>query len=121
MDEHARESETVRPASGRRAIPALFTVLALAAVVCRHDAHLSWPGTALVLVVIVAAFALYWRFMTRKVVPLLIGRRGTWQTRSGRLKVTVTCKSCGSSVDTTGGAQTDYACPSCGEEIGRTA
>jgi hypothetical protein len=119
MGEPLPDSETVRPVSWRRAIAPLFVVLVLAALVCRRDVHLSWPGTALVLVVIVAATALYWRFVTHKVLPALTGRRGTWQTRSGRLKVTVTCKSCGNSVDTTSG-QGD-SCSSCGQEIGRTS
>jgi hypothetical protein len=119
MGESPPESETVRPGNWRRAIAPLFAVLVLAAVVCRRDVHLSWSGTALVLVVIVAATSLYWRFVTQKVLPSLAGRRGTWQTRSGRLKVTVTCKSCGNSMDVTSGR--GDSCPSCGQEMGHTS
>ena len=115
-EQQPRENETVQPVSWHRTIAPLFVVLVLAGVFCRHDVHLSWPGTALVLVVIVVAYALYWRFMTRKVVPSLIGRHRTWQTRSGRLKLTVTCKSCGNSLDTP-----SRSCPSCGQEIGHTS
>ena len=119
MGEQPPESDMVQPGNWRRAIAPLFVVLVLAGVVCRRDLHLSWPGTVLVLVVIAAATALYWRFVIHKVLPSLTGRRGTWQTRSGRLKVTVTCKSCGNSVDMTSG-QGD-SCPSCGQEIEHTS
>ena len=121
MNEQPPERKTVQPASWLRVLGPLSVVLGLAAVVCRRDAHLSWPGTALVLVGIVAATGLWWWFATRKLVPSLANRPRTWQTRSGhlKLKVTVRCKSCGNSVDMSG-AQSD-SCPSCGEEIGHAS
>jgi hypothetical protein len=118
MGEQPRESEPVQPGNWRRAVVPLLVVVGLAAVVCRRDVHLSWTGTALVLVVIVAATSVYWRFVTHKVLPSLTGRRRTWRTRSGRLKVTVTCRSCGNSADLNSG---QGSCPSCGRELGHSS
>jgi hypothetical protein len=120
MDEPPPKGNAIRPMSWARVITPLIVVLVLATRVSRRDLHLSWSATALVLVGIVGAEALWWRFATHKLVPWLVrSPRRTWQTRSGHFKMTLTCKSCGNSMEMTGGQ--GAACPSCGEEIGHTA